>query len=92
MILKRSNGMENFVVNEVSKVIDDFTKTMKPNKPQTLFLAWQDYESRVWFPIGRLTFDGARYQFIYIKGAKDAEQQCEFQPLISFFQWDKVYY
>ena len=24
MILKRSNGMENFVVNEVSKVIDDF--------------------------------------------------------------------
>ena len=65
---------------------------MKPNKPQTLFLAWQDYESRVWFPIGRLTFDGARYQFVYIKGAKDAEQQCGFQSLISFPQWDKVYY
>ena len=80
---------------------------MKPSKPQTLFLAWkdamppagggisavrQDYESRVWFPIGRLTFDGARYQFVYIKGAKDAEQQCGFQPLISFPQWDEVYY
>ena len=65
---------------------------MKPNKPQILFLAWQDYESRVWFPIGRLTFDGAKYQFVYIKGAKNAEQQCGFQPLISFPQWDKVYY
>ena len=73
---------------------------MKPNKPyakryplgQILFLAWQDYESRVWFPIGRLTFDGTKYQFVYIQGAKDAEQQCGFQPLISFPQWDEVYY
>lgn len=65
---------------------------MKPNKLQTLFLAWQDYESRVWFPIGRLTFDGERYQFVYIQGAKDAEQQCGFQPLISFPKWDQVYY
>jgi len=65
---------------------------MKPNKPQALFLAWQDYTSRVWFPIGRLTYDGTRYQFVYIKGAKDAEQQCRFQPLISFPQWDEVYY
>jgi hypothetical protein len=65
---------------------------MKPNQLQTLFLAWQDYESRIWFPIGRLTFDGTRYQFVYIKGAKDAEQQCRFQPLISFPQWHQVYY
>ena len=65
---------------------------MKSNKPKALFLAWQDYESRVWFPIGRLTYDGTRYQFVYIKGAKDAEQQCGFQPLISFPQWDQVYY
>ena len=65
---------------------------MKPNKPKTLFLAWQDYKSRIWFPIGRLTFDGERYQFVYIKGAKDAEQQCGFQPLISFPQWNEVYY
>ena len=40
----------------------------------------------------RLTFDGERYQFVYIKGAKDAEQQSGFQPLISFPQWDEVYY
>jgi hypothetical protein len=65
---------------------------MKPNKPQALFLAWQDYTSRVWFPIGRLTYDGTRYQFVYIKGAKDAEQQYGFQPLISFPQWDEIYY
>ncbi len=65
---------------------------MKPNKPQTLFLAWQDYASRVWFPIGRLTFDGTRYKFVYIKGAKDAEQLCGFKPLISFPQWDEIYY
>ncbi len=65
---------------------------MKPKQPKTLFLAWQDYESRFWFPIGRLTFDSERYQFVYIKGAEDAKQQCGFQPLISFPQWDKVYY
>ncbi|MGB5634871.1 MAG: HIRAN domain-containing protein [Waterburya sp.] len=65
---------------------------MNPKKIQTLFLAWQDYTSRVWFPIGRLTFDGIRYQFVYIKGAKDAEQRYSFQPLISFPQWNEVYY
>jgi hypothetical protein len=36
---------------------------------KTLFLAWQDYQSRLWFPVGRLTFDGEVYTFVYIKGA-----------------------
>jgi len=39
---------------------------------KTLFLAWQDYESRSWSPIGRLTFDEKRYQFVYIQGGKKA--------------------
>ncbi|ELS02433.1 hypothetical protein Xen7305DRAFT_00021470 [Xenococcus sp. PCC 7305] len=65
---------------------------MKPHKTQTLFLAWQDYKSRLWFPIGRLTFDGKRYQFVYLKGGKDAERKSGFKPLVCFPQWDEVYY
>jgi hypothetical protein len=58
---------------------------------KTLFLAWQDYQSRSWFPVGRLTFDGEIYTFVYIKGAKEAEQKCGFEPLMSFPEWDRVY-
>lgn len=36
----------------------------------TLFLAWQDPQNRRWLPVGRLTFNGAVYHFIYTKGAK----------------------
>ncbi|MBH8565546.1 DNA-binding protein [Nostoc sp. CENA67] len=56
-----------------------------------LFLAWQDPKSRAWFPIGRLTFDGTKYQFIYTQGAAEAELKCEFQPLLSFPELNKVY-
>ena len=58
---------------------------------KTLFLAWQDYQSRLWFPVGRLTFDGEVYTFVYIKGAKQAQQECGFEPLISFPEWSRVY-
>ncbi len=58
---------------------------------KTLFLAWQDYESRSWFPIGRLTFDGKRYQFVYIQDAKKAQEQCGFEPLLSFPDLEGVY-
>lgn len=51
---------------------------------QTLFLAWQDPLRRSWFPIGRLTFDGTWYQFVYTDGAKIAQEKCQFQPLHSF--------
>lgn len=61
-------------------------KTLK-----TLFLAWQDPNSRSWFPIGRLTFDGAIYQFVYTQGVKEAQQKCGFQPLSSFPRLDDVY-
>ncbi|MBE9053171.1 DNA-binding protein [Nostocales cyanobacterium LEGE 11386] len=62
---------------------------MKTQK--TLFLAWQDPESRSWFPIGRLTFDGARYKFVYTQGVKEAQQTCSFAPLSSFPHLEKVY-
>lgn len=59
--------------------------------PQTLFLAWQDPNSRSWFPIGRLTFDGARYQFVYTQGVKEAQNTCCFIPLSSFPHLEQVY-
>jgi hypothetical protein len=58
---------------------------------KTLILAWQDPESRSWFPIGQLTFDGEHYQFVYIQGVKEAQTKCKFQPLPSFPSFNKVY-
>ena len=57
----------------------------------TLFLAWKDPISRHWFPIGRLTFDGVNYQFIYIQGVKEAKEKCAFKPLASFPCLDEIY-
>ena len=57
----------------------------------TLFLAWQDPKRRCWIPIGRLTYNDANYQFIYTQGAQEAQQKCNFQPLESFPQLDRVY-
>jgi HIRAN domain len=56
-----------------------------------LFLAWQDPNSRSWFPIGRLTFDGANYQFAYTQGVLEAQQKCDFEPLLSFPRFGEVY-
>ncbi len=58
---------------------------------KTLFLAWQDPNSRFWFPIGRLTSESGQFSFVYIKGAKKAEETSKFQPLPSFPDFDKVY-
>lgn len=58
---------------------------------KTLFLAWQDYQSRSWNPVGRLTFDGKNYEFVYIEGAKEAQKKFGFEPLMSFPEWNKTY-
>ncbi len=58
---------------------------------KTLFLAWQNPLDRTWFPIGRLTFDGTSYQFLYIQGIVAAQQQCGFRSLPSFPELDLVY-
>jgi HIRAN domain len=37
-----------------------------------LFLAWQEQNSRQWFPIGCLEFDGEIYRFFYIQAVVEA--------------------
>ncbi len=66
-------------------------KTLKMKTSKTLFLAWQDYFSRAWFTIGRLTFDGDIYKFVYTQGVKEAQEKCAFNPLSSFPYLDQVY-
>ncbi|MGB5595570.1 MAG: HIRAN domain-containing protein [Crocosphaera sp.] len=56
-----------------------------------LFLAWQEPQSRRWFPIGRLTFDGNNYHFAYIKGVEKAEAESNFRLLHSFPDRDRFY-
>lgn len=58
---------------------------------KTLFLAWQDPNTRAWFPIGRLTYDGKEYEFIYTRGIEKAQAECGFQGLYSFPELNKVY-
>jgi HIRAN domain len=36
---------------------------------KVLYLAWQDPKDRRWSPVGRLSFDGGVYRFVYTKGA-----------------------
>jgi len=58
---------------------------------KTLFVAWQDPDSRRWFPIGQLTADGTRYYFSYTEGAREAQQIGGFCPLPSFPDLNVVY-
>jgi hypothetical protein len=36
---------------------------------KVLYLAWQDPKDRRWLPVGRLSFEGGVYRFVYTKGA-----------------------
>lgn len=56
-----------------------------------LFLTWQDKESRKWYPIGQLTFDGKVYRFFYIKGAETAKTESNFQEIVSFPDLHEIY-
>ena len=62
---------------------------------KTLFLAWQDKreESRLWFPIGRLDANVERslFRFRYTGGAKRAQQEAGFPPLIEFPELEQDY-
>ena len=53
---------------------------------RTLFLAWQDGKTRLWFPVGQLDADveESTYRFRYIFGAKRAKEEAEFPPLLEF--------
>lgn len=37
---------------------------------KVLYVAWQDPETRRWFPVGRLTRENGVYRFVYTKGAE----------------------
>jgi hypothetical protein len=49
-----------------------------------LFVAWQDPESRRWFPIGRLETHDDFYAFLYTRGAERARVEAAFVPFVSF--------
>lgn len=53
---------------------------------RTLFLAWQDAQTREWFPIGRLDADLERseYRFRYTGGAERAQKEVGFPWLLDF--------
>ncbi len=54
---------------------------------RTLFLAWQDRKpSKAWYPVGQLDADVEQscYRFRYIGGAKRAQEEVGFLPLIDF--------
>ena len=53
---------------------------------RTLFLAWQDAQTRQWFPIGRLDADVKRdeYHFRYVGGAEQAQKEVGFPWLLDF--------
>ena len=61
---------------------------------RTLYLAWQDKGmSRRWFPVGQLDADIDRhhYKFHYIAGAKRAQEEAGFPPLVEFPKLDEGY-
>jgi HIRAN domain len=47
---------------------------------QQLIVAWQDHrpQSRRWYPVGKLSFDGKFYEFTYTYGAQLAREQAGF--------------
>jgi hypothetical protein len=67
---------------------------------KTLFLAWQAAQqphggqpTRAWYPIGRLeaATDRRTYRFTYTQGARRAQQEAGFAPLIAFPDLDRIY-
>ncbi len=60
---------------------------------QVLFVAWQDPESRRYYPVARLMSavgrDDQAYEFAYIHGAQEAAQ-AGFKPFLAFPQLDRV--
>ena len=56
----------------------------------TLYLGWQDPDSREWFVIGSLNRANGGYEFRYVKGAEGAKRK-GFVPLLAFPDIDRVY-
>ena len=60
---------------------------------KTLFLAWQNQrdEGRQWFPIGRLDIEPESHRFRYTFGARRAQEEAQFLPLLDFPDMDEDY-
>ena len=58
---------------------------------RTVFLAWQDPQKRLWYPIGRLTSDGRTFRFVYTQGASLARAANRFVPLAAFPDLHRTY-
>lgn len=48
---------------------------------KAVFLVWQDPMSRRWLPVGRLTYENNRFQFVYTKGALSSTNFIPFGPM-----------
>jgi hypothetical protein len=55
---------------------------------KSLFVIWQDPDTRQWIPVGRLTRNDAKFQFAYTKGAKESKRFVAFGGMPNF---DAVY-
>lgn len=55
-----------------------------------LYLAWQDQQSRRWFPVGRLVVhrgyesEATEYKFDYLGGVCEAQKSAKFHPIVGF--------
>lgn len=49
---------------------------------KTLYLAWQDQDTRRWLPVGCLTYDGNLFRFYYTKGATVSDNFMPFGRMI----------
>ena len=65
---------------------------MASERGPVIFLAWQDAQSRRWYPIGRLSCesDGV-YRFVYVEGFRRAEVEAGLAPPIGFPDVDREY-
>jgi hypothetical protein len=52
---------------------------------KVLFLAWQDPETRRWFPVGKLSSDQGIFRFVYTKGAKLSKNFIAFASMQDFY-------
>ena len=61
---------------------------------KVLYLAWRDPKGRTWFPVGRLSFDGKVYRFVYTKGAKQSPNFLPFarmEELTTIYESDELF-
>jgi hypothetical protein len=53
---------------------------------KSLFVAWQNINSRKWAPVGRLTHENGLYRFVYTRGAENEPDFKPFGPMQDLHQ------